>query len=127
MTIDGVVAVIDAGTARVARHSPWSGMPSLVIEPISQASAIQRAGRAGRTRAGRCLRLYTRHDFDTRRAREAPEIMRADLAEAALELHAAGFARLTAKPPQVGDQVVMSARASGAKPASFYLTAVASA
>ena len=98
VTIDGVVAVIDAGTARVARHSPWSGMPSLVVEPISQASAIQRAGRAGRTRAGRCLRLYTRHDFDTRRAREAPEIMRADLAEAALELHAAGFARLTDVP-----------------------------
>ncbi len=98
VTIDGVVAVLDVGTARVARHSPWSGMPSLVVEPVSQASAIQRAGRAGRTRPGRALRLYTRHDFDTRRAREAPEIARADLAEAALELHAAGFAHLTDVP-----------------------------
>ncbi len=98
VTIDGVVAVIDAGTARVARHSPWSGMPSLVIEPISRASATQRAGRAGRTRPGRALRLYTRHDHDTRRERDAPEIARADLAEAALELHAAGFAALADFP-----------------------------
>lgn len=98
ITIDGVVAVIDGGLARVARHSPWSGLPSLVVEPIAQASAIQRAGRAGRTRPGRALRLYTRHDFDTRRAREAPEIARADLAEAALELHAQGFARLAEVP-----------------------------
>jgi ATP-dependent helicase HrpB len=98
VTIDGVVAVIDAGLARVARHSPWSGMPSLVIEPIAQASAIQRAGRAGRTRPGRALRLYTKHDYDTRRPRDLPEIARADLTEAALELHAAGFARLTEVP-----------------------------
>ena len=98
VTIDGVVAVIDTGTARVARHSPWSGLPSLVIEPISRASATQRAGRAGRTRPGRALRLYTRHDHDTRRERDAPEVARADLAEAALELHAAGFARLADFP-----------------------------
>jgi len=98
VTIDGVVAVIDAGTARVARHAPWSGLPSLVVEPISKASATQRAGRAGRTRPGRALRLYTKHDHDTRRERDAPEVARADLAEAALELHAAGFARLADFP-----------------------------
>ena len=98
ITIDGVVAVVDGGLARVARHSPWSGLPSLVVEPIAQASAIQRAGRAGRTRPGRALRLYSRHDLDTRRPREAPEIARADLAEAALELHAQGFARLADVP-----------------------------
>ena len=109
VTIDGVVAVIDAGTARVARHSPWSGLPSLVVEPISKASATQRAGRAGRTRPGRALRLYTKHDHDTRRERDAPEVARADLAEAALELHAAGFARLAdfpwfeAPPPAAAD------------------------
>src|SRR5204862_4889011 len=62
VTIDGVVCVIDAGTARVARHSPWSGLPQLLIEPISRASAAQRAGRAGRTRPGRALRLYDQHD-----------------------------------------------------------------
>jgi ATP-dependent helicase HrpB len=94
VTIDGVVAVIDSGLARMARHSPWSGLPTLAIEPISKASAAQRAGRAGRTRPGRCLRLYTRHDHDIRRPFDAPEVARADLAEAALELHAAGVARL---------------------------------
>jgi ATP-dependent helicase HrpB len=92
VTIDGVVAVIDSGLARVARHSPWSGLPALQIEPISRASAAQRAGRAGRTRPGRAIRLYTRHDHDTRRPHEPPEVARADLAEAALELHAAGVA-----------------------------------
>jgi ATP-dependent helicase HrpB len=90
VTIDGVVAVIDSGLARVARHSPWSGLPTLQIEPISRASAAQRAGRAGRTRPGRAIRLYSKHDHDTRRAHDPPEVARADLAEAALELHAAG-------------------------------------
>ena len=59
VTIDGVVAVIDSGLARVAGHSPWSGLPTLRVAPVSRASAIQRAGRAGRTRPGRCVRLYT--------------------------------------------------------------------
>ncbi|HVV85420.1 MAG TPA: helicase-related protein, partial [Kofleriaceae bacterium] len=98
ITIDGVVAVIDSGLARVARHAPWTGLASLMIEPIARSSATQRAGRAGRTRPGRCLRLYTRHDHDTRRERDAPEIARTDLAEAALELHAQGEADLAAFP-----------------------------
>jgi ATP-dependent helicase HrpB len=96
VTIDGVVCVIDSGLARIARHSPWTGLPSLQIEPVSRASCTQRAGRAGRTRPGRVIRLYTRHDHDTRRAFEVPEIARADLAEAALELHGAGLAGLGA-------------------------------
>ena len=91
VTIDGVTCVIDSGLARVARHSPWSGIPSLEIEPVSRASCAQRAGRAGRTRPGRVIRLYTKHDHDTRRAFEAPEIARADLAGVALELHGAGI------------------------------------
>ncbi|HUJ63368.1 MAG TPA: helicase-related protein, partial [Kofleriaceae bacterium] len=91
VTIDGVTCVIDSGLARIARHSPWSGIPSLEVEPVSRASCIQRAGRAGRTRPGRVVRLYTRHDFDTRRAFEPPEIARADLAGAALELYGAGL------------------------------------
>lgn len=93
VTIEGVGVVVDAGLARVASHSPWSGLPSLRVQKISQASATQRAGRAGRTRAGRCLRLYTRHDHDARPAYDAPEIRRADLAELCLSLHAAGVAR----------------------------------
>ncbi len=93
ITIDGVAAVIDGGTARVARHAAWSGLGALRVEPISRASAAQRAGRAGRTRPGRCLRLYTRHDHDTRREFDLPEVQRADLAEAVLALRAAGVAR----------------------------------
>jgi ATP-dependent helicase HrpB len=96
VTIDGVTTVIDSGLARLARFSPWSGIPSLEIEPVSRASCAQRAGRAGRTRPGRVLRLYTKHDHDTRRAFEAPEVERADLAGAALELYGAGLAGLGA-------------------------------
>ncbi|MDQ3256652.1 MAG: ATP-dependent helicase HrpB, partial [Acidobacteriota bacterium] len=95
VTIDGVVAVIDSGLARVASHSPWSGLPTLNVERISQASAIQRAGRAGRTRPGTCLRLYTAQEFAARPAHDAPEIQRLDLADTALELHAAGITDLS--------------------------------
>ncbi len=63
VTIDGVTAVIDSGLARVASDSPWTGLPSLDVKRISQASAIQRAGRAGRTAPGRVIRLYTADDF----------------------------------------------------------------
>ncbi|HET6982629.1 MAG TPA: ATP-dependent helicase HrpB, partial [Myxococcaceae bacterium] len=90
VTVEGVAAVIDSGLARVASHSPWSGLPSLRVQPISRASAAQRAGRAGRTRAGVCLRLFTRSDLDQRPERDLPEIVRADLAETVLALSAAG-------------------------------------
>ena len=94
VTIEGVVAVVDSGLARVAGHSPWSGLPVLRVARVSQASAVQRAGRAGRTRVGRCLRLYTAQDYAARPAHETPEVRRLDLAEAALELRAAGVADL---------------------------------
>ncbi len=90
VTIEGVAAVIDSGLARVASHSPWTGLPALKVAKISRASATQRAGRAGRTRAGVCLRLYTKHDFDGRPEHDAPEIARLDLAETVLGLRAAG-------------------------------------
>ncbi len=90
VTIDGVVAVVDSGLARFARHSPWSGLSSLETGPISRASAAQRAGRAGRTRPGLCLRLYTRHDHDTRPMHDPPEVRRADLCEVVLLLRASG-------------------------------------
>lgn len=94
VTIDGVVAVVDSGLARIAGHSPWSGVRTLGVARVSQSAAVQRAGRAGRTRPGRCLRLYTAQDFAARPAHETPEIRRLDLAEPALELHAAGIADL---------------------------------
>lgn len=91
ITIEGVVAVIDCGLARVASHSPWSGLPTLVVARISQASANQRAGRAGRTGPGRAVRLYPFEDFVRRPAQDTPEILRADLAPAALLVQAMGL------------------------------------
>jgi len=91
VTIDGVVAVVDLGLARIASHAPWSGLPVLTTGKVSRASAIQRAGRAGRTQPGRCLRLYTRRDFEARPSHLRPEICRLDLCETLLELHACGI------------------------------------
>ena len=96
VTIDGVTTVVDSGLFRLASHSPWSGLPTLTTAKISRASAIQRAGRAGRTRAGRVLRLYTKGDFEGRREHELPEIARADLSEALLALAGAGVTRPSA-------------------------------
>ena len=89
ITIDGVVAVIDSGLARVADFDPGSRLPRLSVAAISRASAAQRAGRAGRTAPGRCLRLYSRGDHDRRPAHDLPEIRRLDLAAPLLELAAA--------------------------------------
>jgi ATP-dependent RNA helicase HrpB len=90
ITIDGVTAVVDSGLARVASHSPWSGLGALEIAKVSRASAAQRAGRAGRTRAGHVFRLYTEGDWAARREHDRPEIERADLSDALLLLHGAG-------------------------------------
>jgi ATP-dependent helicase HrpB len=94
ITIEGVAAVIDSGLARMAAHSPWSGLLTLEIARISQASANQRAGRAGRTGPGRAIRLYPLEDFVRRPAHETPEILRADLAPVALLLRAMGLGEL---------------------------------
>jgi len=91
VTIDGVVDVIDSGLARVASQAPWSGLPRLRVEKISRASATQRAGRAGRTRPGRCQRLYTHRDYEARPEHDVPEIRRMDLAQTWLELAVAGL------------------------------------
>jgi ATP-dependent helicase HrpB len=96
LTIQGVTLVVDAGLARVARFDPHRGINTLYIEKISHASADQRAGRAGRTAPGRCLRLWTRRDHEMRPAAEQPEIKRLDLAETVLTLKAAGVEDLRA-------------------------------
>ncbi|HET8540365.1 MAG TPA: ATP-dependent helicase C-terminal domain-containing protein [Anaeromyxobacter sp.] len=90
VTIEGVTAVVDSGLARVASHSPWSGLPTLEVRRISRASAAQRAGRAGRTAPGRALRLYTRHDHDARPEFDVPEVLREDLSETLLALSSLG-------------------------------------
>ncbi len=88
ITIEGVTAVIDSGLARVATDSPWTGLPSLDVKRVSQASATQRAGRAGRTAPGRVIRLYTAEDFHRRPKADAPEILRRELSQVALFLRA---------------------------------------
>ena len=88
ITIEGVARVIDSGLARVASHSPWSGLPALTVARISQASTNQRAGRAGRTGPGRAIRLYPQEDFVRRPAQDVPQILREDLAPTALLLEA---------------------------------------
>jgi len=88
ITIEGVSAVVDSGLARVASHSPWSGLPALQVARVSQASANQRAGRAGRTGPGRAIRLYPMEDFARRPAQDVPQILREDLAPTALLLQA---------------------------------------
>ena len=96
VTVPDVVAVIDTGLARRASHDAWTGLATLTLAKISRASADQRAGRAGRTRPGRCVRLYTRHDYERRAAYDPPEIERLDLAGACLDLRAAGLRHATA-------------------------------
>ena len=98
ITIDGVRAVIDSGLARIARFDPHRGINTLYIEPISQAAADQRAGRAGRTAPGRCLRLWTAQEHRGRAAHEVPEIRRIDLAEILLILKAQGIADMRTFP-----------------------------
>ena len=90
VTIDGVRLVIDSGLARIPRYDANRGINTLLIEKISQASSDQRAGRAGRTAPGRCVRLWSRSEHDERAPQELPEIKRLDLAEVVLTLKAAG-------------------------------------
>ncbi|HEY4952868.1 MAG TPA: helicase-related protein, partial [Verrucomicrobiae bacterium] len=94
ITIDGVRLVIDSGLARIARYDPNRGINTLLIEKISQSSADQRAGRAGRTAAGVCMRLWSREEHGHRAVQELPEIKRLDLAEVVLTLKAAGVENL---------------------------------
>lgn len=91
LTIDGVTAVVDCGLARVARYDPHRGINTLLIEKISVASSDQRAGRAGRTAPGVCLRLWTDREHAQRSLQELPEVKRLDLAEVVLTLKAAGI------------------------------------
>ncbi len=91
LTIDGVRVVIDSGLARIARFDPRRGINTLFVEKISRASADQRAGRAGRTAPGHCLRLWTESEHLERAAQELPEVKRLDLAEVVLTLKASGI------------------------------------
>jgi ATP-dependent RNA helicase HrpB len=88
LTVEGVTAVVDSGLARIARLDPRHGLNTLRVAPISRAAADQRAGRAGRTAPGRCIRLWSRAEHAGRRAHETPDILRLDVARIVLELRA---------------------------------------
>src|SRR5205807_9636229 len=87
LTIDGVVFVIDPGFSKQKVYNPRIRVESLLVTPISKASAQQRAGRAGRTRPGKCFRLYTESAFKKELIDQTyPEILRSNLANTVLEL-----------------------------------------
>ena len=88
LTIPGIRYVIDAGLARISRYNPRTRTKRLPIEPVSQSSANQRKGRAGRVQDGICIRLYSEEDFNARPAFTQPEIQRANLAEVILRMKA---------------------------------------
>ena len=90
ITIDRVVAVIDSGLARMASYDPKRAIDTLTVGKVSRASAQQRAGRAGRTGPGRCIRLWSERDHGRRSEFESPEVHRIDLAEAVLYLKSGG-------------------------------------
>jgi ATP-dependent helicase HrpA len=86
LTVPGIRYVIDSGLARIKRYSWRNKVEQLRIEPISQASANQRAGRCGRVGPGICIRLYTEDDFNSRAPFSDPEVLRSSLASVILRM-----------------------------------------
>lgn len=91
VTIDGITSVIDSGLAKLNFYSPRTYTSSLIETPVSKASCNQRRGRAGRTQAGTCYRLYPRKDYDTRESYTTEEIFRTDLSEVLLRMAELGI------------------------------------
>lgn len=94
LTIEGVRSVVDCGTAREARWDPHRCLSTLHVVPIARAQAEQRAGRAGRLGPGRCIRLWCEASHNKREAFPAPEVHRADISAAFLNLMAWGYSTL---------------------------------
>jgi len=92
ITIDGIVYVVDPGFAKQKVYNPRIRVESLLVSPVSKASASQRAGRAGRTQPGKCFRLYTEKAFKTELTEQTyPEILRSNLGEVVLTLKKLGI------------------------------------
>ncbi|CAI4523539.1 CBM_collapsed_G0022830.mRNA.1.CDS.1 [Saccharomyces cerevisiae] len=92
LTIDGIVYVVDPGFSKQKVYNPRIRVESLLVSPISKASAQQRAGRAGRTRPGKCFRLYTEEAFQKELIEQSyPEILRSNLSSTVLELKKLGI------------------------------------
>ncbi|HLU32639.1 MAG TPA: ATP-dependent RNA helicase HrpA [Natronosporangium sp.] len=98
LTVPGIRYVVDPGTARISRYSHRLKVQRLPIEPISQASATQRAGRCGRLADGICIRLYSEDDFLTRPAFTEPEVLRTNLASVLLQMAALKLGDITKFP-----------------------------
>ena len=98
LTVPGIHAVIDTGTARISRYSARTKVQRLPIEPISKASADQRAGRCGRIAAGVCIRLYSEEDLRGRPEFTEPEILRTNLASVILRMAAADLGEISSFP-----------------------------
>jgi ATP-dependent helicase HrpA len=98
LTVPGIRYVVDAGVARISRYSTRTKVQRLPIEPVSQASANQRAGRCGRVEAGICIRLYSEEDFASRPEFTDPEILRTNLASVILSMTALGLGDLSRFP-----------------------------
>ncbi|XP_031228458.1 probable ATP-dependent RNA helicase DHX35 isoform X3 [Mastomys coucha] len=91
ITISGIVYVIDCGFMKLRAYNPRTAIECLVVVPVSQASANQRAGRGGRNRSGKCYRLYTEDAFDQLPQSTIPEMQRSNLAPVILQLKALGI------------------------------------
>lgn len=91
ITISGIVYVIDCGFMKLRAYNPRTAIECLVVVPVSQASANQRAGRGGRNRSGKCYRLYTEEAFDQLPQSTVPEMQRSNLAPVILQLKALGI------------------------------------
>jgi RNA helicase HrpA len=91
ITIDGITTVVDSGLAKLSYYNPRNYTESLIEGPISRASADQRRGRAGRTRPGVCVRLYTKEDYQARPLFTTEEIYRTDLSEVVLRMAELGI------------------------------------
>ena len=98
VTIPGIRAVIDSGLARISRYIHRTQVQRLQVEPISQASAKQRAGRCGRLGPGVCIRLYSEEDFASRDAYTPPEVLRSSLAGVILTMLDLGLGDIDAFP-----------------------------
>ena len=91
VTIDGIVYVVDCGFVKLRAFNPTTGIETLTATPVSKASATQRAGRAGRTKPGKCYRLYTETAYRALPEATVPEIQRSNLAPTILQLKALGI------------------------------------
>jgi ATP-dependent helicase HrpA len=98
LTVPGIRYVVDAGTARISRYSQRTKVQRLPIEPISRASASQRAGRCGRVADGICIRLYSQEDFEARPEFTDPEILRTNLASVILQMTSLGLGDIARFP-----------------------------